>query len=79
MSFGCIDKNHRYFVRVRGMKRNFIEFDFAIDTPDLSIELLMPQNDFDEFCRRYDVTMMSDAQIETVDHENAAWRINKTE
>lgn len=66
--------DHRYFVRVRGIKRRFVEFDFAVDTPDLSVELMMPKEDFKEFCKRYNVTMMDDSQIQAIELERAEWR-----
>ena len=66
--------DHRYFVRVRGIKRRFVEFDFAVDTPDLSVELMMPKEDFKEFCKRYNVTMMDDSQIQAIEQERAEWR-----
>lgn len=65
---------HRYFVRIRGKKRRFIEFDFAVDTPDLSVELAMTESDFNDFCERLNVTMMDDSQIEVIEAERALWR-----
>jgi phenol hydroxylase P0 protein len=36
-----------------------VRFDFAIGWPDLSIELVLPQTAFDEFCRCNDVRPMA--------------------
>ena len=74
MSANSVFTDHNYYVRVRGIKRRFVEFDFAIDTPDLSVELVMPKDDFKEFCKRYNVTMMDDAQVEAVEQERSEWR-----
>lgn len=41
----------RRYVRVRGQKRGLIEFEFAIGEPETAIELLMPPDDFRDFCR----------------------------
>jgi phenol/toluene 2-monooxygenase (NADH) P0/A0 len=71
--------DHRYFVRVRGIKYRFVEFDFAVDSPDLSVELMMPKEDFKQFCQNYNVTMMDEAQILSVEHERAEWRYKSDE
>ncbi len=40
------------FVRVRRRRDNgLVEFDFAIGTPEVFVELMMPDAAFDEFCR----------------------------
>ncbi|MTJ83329.1 MAG: hypothetical protein F8N37_20265 [Telmatospirillum sp.] len=42
-----------YFVRVTGRRRAFVTFELAIGSPDLSVELMMPDAQFEEFRRRY--------------------------
>lgn len=45
------------FVRLRKVRSDgFVEFDFAIGEPDLSVELVMPAAAFHEFCRANHVT-----------------------
>lgn len=45
------------FVRLRKVRGDgFVEFDFAIGEPDLSVELIMPSAAFHEFCRANRVT-----------------------
>ena len=45
------------FVRLRKVRGDgFVEFDFAIGEPDLSVELVMPVAAFHEFCRANHVT-----------------------
>lgn len=40
------------FVRLRRVRADgFVEFDFAIGEPELSVELVMPVAAFNEFCR----------------------------
>jgi phenol/toluene 2-monooxygenase (NADH) P0/A0 len=40
------------FVRMRKVRSDgFVEFDFAIGEPDLSVELILPAAAFHEFCR----------------------------
>ena len=44
----------RAFVRVLGVKRSsFVEFSFALDDPDLSVELVLPIGAFLELRDRY--------------------------
>lgn len=43
---------HAKFVRVRRRRDNgLVEFDFTIGTPEVFVELMMPEAAFDEFCR----------------------------
>lgn len=62
------------FVRVRGYRKNFVEFDFAIGSPDLAVELLMPREMFEEFCRRHDAIHISADDSNFIDVERAQWR-----
>lgn len=64
----------QHFVRVTGRRRRFIEFDYAIGSPDLAIELILPVESFHEFCRRNGVTMITDEQGAALDRERAEWR-----
>lgn len=42
----------RRWVRVTQERADgFIEFDFAIGDPELSVELILPRTAFEEFCR----------------------------
>ena len=41
----------RRFVRVLKRRSNgFIEFEFSIGWPELSVELMLPEQDFEAFC-----------------------------
>ena len=63
------------FVRVRGViDDRFIEFDFAIGEPSLYVELVLPKDAFQSFCRHNRVTMMSDEQARQVDADMEKWR-----
>jgi len=48
----------RRFVRVTDESGPFVEFDFAIGWPELSVELVLPRAAFDDFCRRNAVTFL---------------------
>lgn len=46
----------RKFVRVIKRRDNgFVEFEFSIGWPELSVELMLPQRAFDEFCQKHQV------------------------
>lgn len=49
----------RKYVRVTGCRaKSFIEFDFAVGSPDLFVELILPEAAFAEFCRCNDVALL---------------------
>ena len=39
-------------VRITGLRRGFVDFDFILGDPQLSVELLMPAAEFQDFCQR---------------------------
>lgn len=42
----------RRFVRVLKRRSNgFVEFEFSIGWPELSVELMLPEADFEAFCK----------------------------
>lgn len=51
-----IDDGQPRFVRVIGVRRDFVEFSFAIGDPDLSVALVLPASAFLDLCKHYDVT-----------------------
>lgn len=49
----------RKFVRVTARRPNgFVEFDFAIGWPELSVELMLPAAAFDAFCAAHRVQFL---------------------
>ena len=65
----------RYLVRVNGVRHGkYVEFDFAINEPDLAVELVLPVPQFEDFCQRYAVEFISSADGELIDAEKAMWR-----
>lgn len=62
------------FVRERGERPDgFVEFDFAIGDPELSVELILPRAAFDEFCSVNHVIRITDAQALQLDLEREKW------
>lgn len=63
------------YVRIRQVVNDkFIEFDFAIGDPSLYVELVLPKDAFETFCRHNEVVMMTDEQAQAVDADMAKWR-----
>ena len=51
----------RRFVRVLKRRSNgFIEFEFSIGWPELSVELMLPEADFEEFCATQKARLIED-------------------
>ena len=49
------------FVRVLGRRDNgFVEFAFSIGWPELSVDLLLTEPDFEAFCRRQRAQQLND-------------------
>lgn len=63
------------FVRLRALRADgFVEFDFAMGDPDLSVELILPQAAFEEFCATYQVRRLTAEQGEQLDADQVKWR-----
>lgn len=63
------------YVRVRDVVDDrFVEFDFAIGEPSLYVELILPKQAFDEFCRLNKVVEMTQEQASSVDADMEKWR-----
>jgi phenol hydroxylase P0 protein len=52
-----VDVAKRY-VRITGTHQGFVEFDFAIGDPEITVELILPTAAFDEFCRMNNVVQL---------------------
>lgn len=74
MSQSSIPKTLKRYVRVRERGERFVEFDFAIENPELFVELILPPQAFEEFCARNDVDYMTEAQERAVDAQMEKWR-----
>lgn len=63
------------YVRIRSAPDDrFVEFDFAINDPSLFVELIMPRDCFEAFCKHNRVIHMTAAQAAQNDDEAAKWR-----
>lgn len=63
------------FVRVTGTRdARFVEFEFAIGDPELSVELVMPFEHFRAFCAANEVTHLTAEEGARLDFERMKWR-----
>lgn len=69
----------RNYVRIRGRRGRFVEFDFAIGAPDLAVELIMPEPAFREFCATHHAIELTAEQAAFVDSERAIWRYKQVD
>ncbi|MFG6177724.1 phenol hydroxylase subunit [Halomonas sp. THAF12] len=74
MSQTAISRPLKRYVRVRERNEKFVEFDFAIESPELFVELILPPQAFETFCARNEVIHMSDEQARKVDIQMEKWR-----
>lgn len=67
------------YVRVRSAPEDtFVEFDFAIEYPDLFVELVLPRKAFELFCKHNNVVHMNQAMSKKIDEDNQKWRFGDT-
>jgi phenol hydroxylase P0 protein len=65
----------RRYVRVREHRDDgFVEFDFSIGDPRLSVELVMSARDYASFCATHEVSQLSDDEAAALDLEQLKWR-----
>ncbi|MBS0445245.1 MAG: phenol hydroxylase [Proteobacteria bacterium] len=63
------------FVRVTGtLAERFVEFEFAIGDPELSIDMVLPFEPFREFCAAHRVAPLSAEDGARLDRERMKWR-----
>lgn len=63
------------FVRVTGTRDDrFVEFEFSIGDPELAVELILPFDQFREFCERNAVSHLSPEEGARLDFERMKWR-----
>jgi len=54
--------------------RGFIEFQFSIGDPSLYLEMTLPPDAFEEFCREHAVRRLTEAEGAAVDASERRWR-----
>ena len=62
-------------VRITNMDRQgFVEFHFSLDDPALYLEMILPDDAFNEFCRTNQVIFLSDEKAQEVEAQQLKWR-----
>ena len=51
-----------------------IEFDFAVGDPTMYVELALPKNQFDEFCKKNNVKHLTPRQLVDVENDKYKWK-----
>lgn len=65
----------RRYVRFRGLRENgYVEFDFSIGDPSLSVALTLPLAHYQEFCRKHEVIYLTREEGAALDHDQLKWR-----
>lgn len=68
-------KDAKKYVRItERMPNGMIGFDFAIGSPDLFVELVLPEAAFEAFCKTNNAVFMSEEESAIVDAEMEKWR-----
>lgn len=63
------------YVRLRQLRSDgFVEFDFSMGDPDLSVDLILPQAAYEEFCLTHRVRHLTPEQGAAIDADQAKWR-----
>ncbi len=74
----CQTEWGRAFIKVTGVRRDrFVEFSFWLNDEDLSVELVMPYPEFQEFCKARQATLVSPDQAARVPFEQLQWRFRE--
>ena len=66
------------YIRVRSEPGDkFVEFDFAIAYPELFVELVLPHEAFEIFCKHNKVVHMDSNMIRKIDEDMVKWRFGE--
>ena len=69
------DADTEKFVRItERMANGYVAFDFAMGSPDLFVELVLPEAAFEAFCETNNVKHMTQEQSDLVDEEMRKFR-----
>lgn len=80
-SENIMPKEEKKYVRVTGIKNDkYVEFDFAISNPEFYVELVLPFEMFDTFCKKNNVTFLENENAEEGNNEEVdrlMWRMSQ--
>ncbi len=66
------------YVRITAIRdKRYVEFDFSIDDPTLYVELCLPFESFQQFCKQNQVIHLNREQAAQVDFDRLKWQYGK--
>lgn len=66
------------FVRVIGSRLDsYVEFEFSVNDPDLTVELILPFQAFEDFCERQGAIVLPPAPEVADALDRQAWRLHQ--
>ena len=69
--------SRRRFVRVLKERANgLVEFEFAIGEPEIFVELILPREDFAEFCATNQAEMLAERDTDAQPPSDWDWRLS---
>ena len=74
LSNPAIIDDSRRWAKITGTRGPFVEFDFTVGDPDLTVELIMPYQAFVEFCRDNSVSVLPAVGDLAQAFERLKWR-----
>ena len=64
-----------HYVRVTGKRDDgFVEFDFSVGQPEVALEMVLKQQDFEKFCEEQKVIFLDDEAVASDDEEKNAFQ-----
>lgn len=70
-------QDQKKYVRVTAVKNNkYVEFDFAINHQEFFVELVLPLDMFDTFCKKNNVIFLEPEEESESEVEKLVWRIS---
>ena len=69
----------RYVYITSRNRPGFVEFNFSIGDPSLYLEMILPVEAFNDFCKSNQVTFLTDEQAEAVAQQQDKWRYGQAD
>ena len=64
-----------HYVRVTGKRDDgFVEFEFSVGQPEVALEMVLKQQDFEKFCEEQKVTFLDEEAAPSDDEEKNAFQ-----
>lgn len=80
LNFARAPREMPCYVRKRKTRDDgFVEFDFAIGDPEITVDLILPVHAFQEFCATNRVIFLTAEQVAKIDAEQAKWRYGQAD